>query len=47
MRTFMEIYGLFAKDIRSEKFSKRELVIYGIVAPLLFAIGCIVAGALE
>lgn len=35
---------LFA-DIMSEKFTMREVVLYGIVAPVVLIIVCLLAGA--
>ena len=43
MKEFMEIMG---KDILSENFSKRELVVYGIVAPVVLVIVLGMAGSL-
>lgn len=43
MKEFLEIMG---KDILSENFSKRELVVYGIVAPVVLVIVLGMAGSL-
>ena len=43
MKEFFEIMG---KDILSEKFTKREYVVYGIVAPLVLVLVCVLAGSL-
>lgn len=39
----MEIIGM---DIMSEKFTKKEYVVYGIVAPLALILICGLAGSL-
>ena len=43
MKKFLEIMG---KDILSENFTKKEYVMYGIVAPLVLALVCGLAGSL-
>ena len=43
MKEFLEIMG---KDILSENFSKRELVVYGIVTPVVLVIVLGMAGSL-
>ena len=43
MKEFLEIMG---KDILSENFSKKELVVYGIVAPVVLVIVLGLAGSL-
>ena len=43
MKEFMEIMG---KDIMIEKFTKKEYVVYGIVAPLALMLVCGLAGSL-
>ena len=43
MKKFMEIMG---KDILSENFTKREYVVYGIVAPLVLVLVCVLADSL-
>lgn len=44
MKKFMEIMG---NDILSENFTRREYVVYGIVAPLVLVLMCVLAGSLE
>jgi len=43
MKEFLEIMG---KDIMSENFTRREYVLYGIVAPLVLVLLCGLAGRL-
>jgi len=43
MKEFLEIMG---KDIMSENFTRREYVLYGIVAPLVLVLVCGLAGRL-
>jgi hypothetical protein len=43
MKEFLEIMG---KDIMSENFTKKEYVVYGIVAPLVLVLVCGLAGSL-
>ena len=43
MKEFFEIMG---KDILSENFTRREYVVYGIVAPLVLVLVCGLAGSL-
>lgn len=43
MKEFLEIMG---KDILSENFTRREYVIYGIVAPVVLVIVLGMAGSL-
>jgi hypothetical protein len=43
MKEFMEIMG---KDIMNENFTRKELVVYGIVAPLVLVLMCGLAGSL-
>lgn len=43
MKEFLEIMG---KDILSENFTRREYVMYGIVAPLVLVIVLVMAGSL-
>ena len=43
MKDFFEIMG---KDILSENFTRREYVVYGIVAPLVLVLVCGLAGSL-
>lgn len=35
-----ELYKIFEKDIMSEKFTKRELFIYGVIAPIVLTLIC-------
>ena len=43
MKELLEIMG---KDIKSENFTRREYVVYGIVAPLVLVLMCGLAGSL-
>ena len=43
MKEFFEIMG---KDILSENFTRRDYVVYGIVAPLVLVLMCGLAGSL-
>lgn len=43
MKEFLEIMG---KDILSENFTKKEYVVYGIVAPLVLVLVCVLADSL-
>ena len=43
MKEFLEIMG---KDILSENFTRREYLVYGIVAPLVLVLMCGLAGSL-
>jgi len=43
MKEFLKIMG---KDILSENFTRREYVVYGIVAPLVLVLLCGLAGSL-
>lgn len=38
-----ELFEIMMKDILSEEFTKREYVIYGIVAPLGLLAACVLA----
>lgn len=42
-----EFWKILEKDIHSEQFTRRECIIYGIVAPLAFVAVVIVAGMIE
>jgi len=44
MKEFLEIMG---KDILSENFTKKEYLVYGIVAPVVLVLVCGLAGCLE
>ena len=43
MKKFMEIMG---NDILSENFTRRDYVVYGIVAPLVLVLVCVLADSL-
>jgi len=43
MKEFLKIMG---KDILSENFTRREYVVYGIVAPLVLVLVCVLADSL-
>ena len=43
MKEFFEIMG---KDIMNENFTRKELVVYGIVVPLVLVLVCGLAGSL-
>ena len=43
MKEFLEIMG---KDILSENFTKKEYVMYGIIAPLVLVLLCGLVGSL-
>ena len=38
-----EFFEMMEKDYLTEGFSKREWVIYGIIAPVVLVIGCVIA----
>ena len=38
-----DFFDLMEKDYMSEGFSKKEWVIYGIIAPVVLVIGCVIA----
>lgn len=40
-----ELYDILMKDIQKENFTRRELVVYGVIAPAVFIAFCILAGA--
>lgn len=42
-----ELVEMFEKDIMSEHFTKKEIVIYGIVAPVAIVAACMLAGLVE
>jgi len=44
MKEFLKIMG---KDIMSENFTKKEYVVYGIMAPLVLVLMCVLAGSLQ
>lgn len=41
-----EFYEIMRKDIMSENFTRKEYVVYGIVAPLVLVLLCGLAGSL-
>ena len=41
-----EIFEVFEKDIRKENFSRREIIVAGIIAPALFILVCILVNLL-
>ena len=43
MKKFFEIMG---NDILSENFTRRDYVVYGIVAPLVLVLVCVLADSL-
>ena len=43
MKEFLEIMG---KDILSENFTRKEFLVYGIVAPLVLVLVCGLVGSL-
>lgn len=43
MKEFLKIMG---KDILSENFTRRDYVVYGIVAPLVLVLVCVLADSL-
>lgn len=42
-----EFFEIMMRDIYSEHFTRREYVIYGVVAPILFLAAVMVAGIIE
>jgi len=43
MRFMRELIEVLQKDIMSENFTRREFVLYGIVAPLALIAACVIA----
>jgi len=41
MKTIKEIAALFGSDLK--EFTKKEKVLYGIIAPLVLVVGCVIA----
>lgn len=35
-----ELFEIFEKDIKSENFTRKEIVIYGVIAPLALILVC-------
>ena len=42
-----EFFEIMMRDIYSEHYTRREYVIYGVIAPLLFIVAVMVAGIIE
>lgn len=42
-----EFFEILMKDIYSEHFTRREYVVYGVLAPILFMAAVMVAGIIE
>lgn len=42
-----EFFEIMMRDIYSEHYTRREYVIYGVIAPLLFIAAVMVAGIIE
>lgn len=38
-----ELLKVFEGDFREEGFTMKEVVIYGIVAPMVLVVGCVIA----
>ena len=38
-----EFLKMMEKDYMTERFSRKEWVIYGIIAPVVLVIGCVIA----
>ena len=38
-----EFWKIMEKDFQTEGFTRREWVIYGIIAPVVLVIGCVIA----
>lgn len=47
MKFIKEIAEVMMKDITNDRFTKREIVIYGVVVPLAFVLVMAVAGTIE
>lgn len=39
----MDLLNIYLKDIQVESFSKRECVVYGIIAPMMLVVVCMIA----
>ena len=39
-----ELFEVFSKDIESEQFTKREVIIFAVVVPVAFVLVCGFAG---
>lgn len=42
-----ELVEMFEKDIMSEHFTRKEIVIYGIIAPVVLVAACMLAAIVE
>lgn len=42
-----ELFEFFEKDLKSEDFSTREMIVYGIVAPMVLVAGCVIAEIID
>lgn len=38
-----ELVNIYLKDIQVENFSKRECVVYGVIAPMALVVVCMIA----
>lgn len=38
-----ELFEILSKDIKSENFTMREIIVYGIIAPLGLIAACVLA----
>ena len=38
-----DLLNIYLKDIHVENFSKRECVVYGIIAPMMLVVVCMIA----
>lgn len=38
-----DFWQVFEKDIKSENFTRKEIVIYGIIAPVVLVVACMFA----
>ena len=43
LKYMKEFFELMEKDYLTEGFSRKEWVIYGIIAPVVLVIGCVIA----
>ena len=41
-----DLLNIYLKDIKVENFSKRECVVYGIIAPMMLVVVCLIASIL-
>jgi len=42
-----ELFEILSKDIKSENFTRKEIVVYGIIAPICLIAACVVAEMLN